>query len=389
MLTKIFKYFFYFILSVIVLINLVILFSGRFYLYKGLRNTYLAGRSGPSATEYLIFENRKVEALNGAPLTLSKLYNTAKLPTEADSLLEKFDAHAFVVVRNDSLLHEQYWDGFSDTSHTNSFSVSKTYCGILLGCALKDGYVKSLDQPVADFIPEFKEGEKAKVTLRHLTSMTSGIGFDESYINPFAYPAEGYYGSDVLAASIRYEMEEKPGQTFRYLSGNSALLGICIAKATGKTLSQYLSERLWKDLECERNAWWSLDKKDGQEKGFCCLNSNATDFARIGMLYLNYGKWKGKQIVDSDYVANSIIPSNSKEDDGTPNKSYGYNWWLTEHAGLKIFYARGILGQYVICVPEKKLVIVKLGRARRPKTTSNHCPQDVATCIDAVQEMYK
>lgn len=358
-------------------------------MYKGLWNTYLAGRSGPSATEYTIFENRKVEAKNGTPLLRSKLYNTAKLPAEADSLFNKFDAHAFVVIRNDSLLHEQYWDGFSDTSHTNSFSIAKTYCGILLGCALKDGYVKSLDQPVADFIPEFKEGEKAKVTLRHLISMTSGIGFDESYVNPFAYPAEGYYGSNVLAACIRYEMQETPGQTFRYLSGNSALLGICIAKATGKTLSQYLSDRLWKDLECERDAWWSLDKKDGQEKGFCCLNSNATDFARIGMLYLNYGKWKGKQIVDSDYVATSIIPSNCKEDDGTPNKSYGYNWWLTEHVGLKIFYARGILGQYVICVPEKKLVIVKLGRARRPKTTSNHCPQDVATCIDAVQVMYK
>jgi len=257
-----------------------------------------------------------------------------------------------------------------------------------LGCALKDGYVKSLDQAVGDFIPEFKEGEKSKITLRHLTSMTSGIDFDESYVNPFAYPAEGYYGNDVLAACTRYGMTETPGQTFRYLSGNSALLGICIAKATGKTLSHYLSDRLWKDLECEHDAWWSLDKKDGQEKGFCCLNSNATDFARIGMLYLNYGKWKGKQIVDSDYVANSVVPSNSKEDDGTPNKTYGYNWWLTEHAGLKIFYARGILGQYVICVPSKNLVIVKLGRARRPKTSSNHCPQDVATCIDAVSAMY-
>ncbi len=388
MLKKVFKYFFYFILSLIVLINLIILFSGRFYLYKGIWNTYLSGRGGPSATEYQIFKNRKVEAQNGASLTQSKLYNTAKLPKEADSLFEKFDAHALVMVRNDSLLHEQYWDGFSDTSHTNSFSIAKTYCSILLGCALKDGYVKSLDQPVADFIPEFKTKGKEKVTLRHLVTMTSGIGFDESYVNPFAYPAEGYYGSDVLAACNRYEMNEAPGQTFRYLSGNSALLGICIAKATGKTLSQYLSDRLWKDLECRQAAWWSLDKKDGQEKGFCCINSNATDFVRIGMLYLNYGKWKGKQIVDSDYVANSIIPSDCKEGDGTPNKTYGYNWWLTEHAGLKIFYARGILGQYVICVPSKNLVIVKLGRARRPKTTSNHCPQDVATCIDAVAKMY-
>lgn len=388
MLKKIFKTILYFTLTIIVLLNLVIIFTGRFYLYKALKNTYLSGRSGPSATEYLIFENRKVEAKNPSPLTRSKFYNSAKIPSEIETTLNQFDAHAFVVIKNDSLLHEQYWDGFSDTSHTNSFSVAKTYCGILLGCAFKDGFIKSLDQPVGDFIPEFKTGEKAKVTLRHLTTMTSGIDFDESYISPFAYPAEGYYGKDVLAACLPYEVIEEPGQTFRYVSGNTALLGICISKAVGKPLSQYLSERLWSDLECQQPAWWSLDKKDGQEKGFCCLNSNATDFARIGMLFLNYGNWKGKQIVDSEYVANSIVPFNCKESDGTPNKTYGYNWWLTEHNGNKIFYARGILGQYVICVPTKKLVIVKLGRMRRPKTSSNECPQDVSMCIDAAISMY-
>lgn len=388
MIRKIFKLFMYFLLSIIILINLTILFSGRLYLYKGLWNTYLSGRTGPSATEYLIFENRKVEAKNASPLIRSKNYNTGKIPTEVEITLDNFDSHAFVIIKNDSLVHEQYWDGYSDTSHTNSFSISKTYCSVLLGCALKDGYFKSLDQPVSDFIPEFKEGDKAKVTLRNLATMTSGIDFDESYINPFAYPAEGYYGGDVLAACLPFKMGEEPGKVFRYLSGNSALLGICISKATGKTLSQYLSDRLWTDLECQQPAWWSLDKKDGQEKGFCCLNSNATDFARIGMLYLNYGKWKGKQIVDSDYAANSIVPFDCKEDDGTPNKTYGYNWWLTEYKGDKIFYARGILGQYVICVPAKKLVIVKLGRTRRPKTSNDHCPQDVSMCIDAATAMY-
>lgn len=388
MLKKSFKIFLYLTLTVIVLLNLVILFSGRFYLYKALKNTYLSGRSGPSATEYLIFENRKVEAINSSSLIKSKSYNSGKIPAEAETILDAFDATAFVIIKKDSLIHEQYWDGFSDTSHTNSFSVAKTYCGILLGCAFKDGFIKSLDQPVSDFIPEFKIGEKAKVTLRHLTTMTSGIDFNESYVSPFGYPAEGYYGDDVLAACLPYKVNEEPGQTFRYLSGNTALLGICISKAVGKPLSQYLSERLWKDLECRQPAWWSLDKKGGQEKGFCCLNSNATDFARIGILYLNYGKWKGKQIIDSEYVANSIVPFNCKEDDGTPNKSYGYNWWLTEHNGNKIFYARGILGQYVICVPSKKLVIVKLGRMRRPKTSNSECPQDVSMCIDAAMAIY-
>lgn len=388
MIRKFFKTILYFLLSVTLLINLVILLSGRLYLYKGLWNTYLSGRSGPSATEYLIFENRKVEATNGQPLLRSTRYNSAKIPAETEKIFEQFDAHAFVVVKNDSLLHEQYWDGYSDTSHTNSFSISKTYCSILLGCALKDGYIKNLDQPVSDFITEFKEGDKAKVTLRNLVTMTSGIDFNESYINPFAYPAEGYYGSDVLGACLPYKMGEEPGKVFRYLSGNSALLGICIARATKKTLSKYLSDRLWTDLECQQPAWWSLDRKDGQEKGFCCLNSNATDLARIGQLYLNYGRWKGKQVVDSAYVALSIAPFDCKEEDGTDNKTYGYSWWLTEYKGNNIFYARGILGQYIICVPSKKLVMVKLGRTRRPKTSDAHCPEDISMLYDAVEKMY-
>jgi CubicO group peptidase (beta-lactamase class C family) len=388
MLKKISKFIIYFTGSVVVLISLIILFSGRWYLYKGLWYTYLHGRSGPSATEYQIFENRKVEALDPKKLPHSANYNSAKIPAEADSIFKNFEAHAFVIVKNDSLLHEQYWDGYGDTSHTNGFSIAKTYCSVLLGCALKDGFVKSLDEPVSDYISEFSAGEKAKITLRHLVTMTSGIAFDESYLSPFAYPAEGYYGSDVLKASCRYDVGEAPGKIFRYLSGNSALLGICISKAVGKPLSQYLSERLWKDLNCEQPAWWSLDKKGGQEKGFCCLNSNPVDFARMGVLYLNSGKWNGKQIVDSDYVANSIVPFDCLEDDGTKNKTYGYNWWLTEYKGMKVFYARGILGQHVICVPDKKMVMVKLSRKRRPKSGAFHYPDDVGTCIQAALDMY-
>lgn len=389
MLKKLLKFILYFTATITVLVSLLILFSGRWYLYKALWNTYLSGRTGPSATEYLIFDNRKVEVLDPKPLIRSKQYNTSRLPSEAESIFENFEAHAFVIIKNDSLIHEQYWDGYGDTSHTNGFSIAKTYCSVLLGCVLKDGFIKNLDEPVGKYISDFNSGEKAKITLRHLVTMTSGIDFDENYMSPFAYPAEGYYGTDLLKASCQYNVGEAPGKVFKYLSGNSALLGICITKAVGKPLSQYLSERLWKDLNCQQPAWWSLDKKDGQEKGFCCLNSNPTDFARMGMLYLNYGKWNGKQIVDSEYVAQSIEPFNCLEEDNTPNHTYGYNWWLTEYKGMKIYFARGILGQHVICVPDKKLVIVKLSRKRRPKSGLYHYPDDVGTCVQAALDMYR
>jgi CubicO group peptidase (beta-lactamase class C family) len=387
MLKKVFKTVFIFLAGLILLINIVILFSGRWYLYKGIGNTYLKGRSGPSATEYQIFDNRKVEALNPEKLQHSKRYNTSQIPEETENIFREYCAHAFVVIKNDSLIHEQYWDGFSDTSHTNSFSMAKTYVSALLGKAINDGYIKSTEEPVSKYLPEFAEGEKAKVTLKNLVTMTSGIDFDESYINPFAYPAEGYYGEDLKAASCHQGVCGKPGEVFKYLSGNTALLGMCITKAVGKPLSQYLSESLWKELQCQRSAWWSLDKKDGYEKGFCCLNSNATDFARLGMLYLNFGKWKGKQVLDSTYVANSIVPFACKEEDGFQNCTYGYSWWLTKYKGDYIFYARGILGQYLICVPAKDLVVVKLARKRRPNGV-HHYPDDVATCVDAALKMY-
>src|ERR1700741_2002642 len=187
MFKKIFKFIGYFTATIILLVCLIILFSGRWYLYKGLWYTYLSGRSGPSATEYQIFENRKVEALDPKPIPRSKFYNSSELPKDAETIFRNFDAHAFVVTRNDSLIHEQYWDGYGDTSHTNGFSIAKTYCSVLLGCALKDGFIKSLDEPVSKYISEFATGEKSKITLRHLVTMTSGIAFDESYISPFAY----------------------------------------------------------------------------------------------------------------------------------------------------------------------------------------------------------
>lgn len=369
-------------------ISLFLVLSGRSYLFKGIWNTYLHGHTTASATEYQIFEYRKVAATNPKPWIRSSNYNSKKI---SDATLKRFSeikTHAFVIIKNDSLIHEQYWDGFSDTSHTNSFSMSKSYVSALLSCAIKDGYIKSLDQPVYNYIPEFKNDARKSITLRHLATMTSGIDFDENYTNPFSFPAEGYYGPDLLVACTKYKkIKTEPGTVFKYLSGNSGLLGYCITKAVGKPLSDYLSQKLWSPLNCEHEARWSLDRKDGLEKMFCCINSNATDFARMGNLYLNYGNWYGKQLIDSAYVAQSITPFDCKETDGSHNDSYGYSIWLTTHKGMKVFYMQGLLSQYVICVPEKKLVICHLGRKKEPKGNGK-CPVDAARCIDEALSLY-
>ena len=388
MFKKIIKFLLYSFLVIFILLNSVIIFSGRWYLYKAIGTTYLKGKGGPSATEYQIFENRKVEANDPRPWPLSKYYNTKKLPDHFENLMREVASLALVIIKNDTLIHEQYWDNFSDTSHTNSFSMAKSYTGALLGFAIQDGFIKNIHEPVSTYIPEFKTGWRSRITLENLITMTSGIAFDENYSNPFSYPAEGYYGTDLLKASASYEDSvSNPGTIYKYLSGNTALLGYCIAKATGKPLATYLSEKLWTPLNCEYNAYWSLDKKDGLEKAFCCINSNAKDFARMGKLYMHQGYWEGKQLLDSNYVNASIVPFKCNEEDCTPNKTYGYSWWLTTYKGLTVFYMRGMLGQYVICVPEKKLVISRLARKRRIPGTA-HCPLDVGYCIDAAIGMY-
>lgn len=388
-LKKIVKYISIFFLVIFLAINAIIIFSGRWYLYKAIGTTYLQGKDGPSSTEYQIFDNRKITATNPQPWPISKDYNTGKLSTELETKFKEVEVHAFVVVKNDTLIHEQYWDHFSDTSHTNSFSMAKSYTGALLGFAIQNGFIKDVNEPASKYIPEFANDWRSKITLEHLVTMSSGIDFDESYANPFSYPAEGYYGSDLLKASTRYDkMASKPGTVYKYLSGNTALLGHCISKATHKPLATYLSEKIWGPLNCEYDAYWSLDKQDGLEKAFCCINSNAKDFARMGKLYMHFGNWNGKQLLDSNYVRNSISPFNCNEEDCKPNHTYGYAWWLTEYKGMPVFYMQGMLGQYVICVPDKKLIIARLGRKRRANKGKNHYPIDIAYCIEAALSMY-
>jgi CubicO group peptidase (beta-lactamase class C family) len=266
--------------------------------------------------------------------------------------------------------------------------MAKSFVSILTGIALDEGKIKSVDQPVSDFLPEFKEGENSKLTIKHLLTMSSGINFDEDYVNPLAYPAQSYYGSDLKKLTYKYKVKDEPGKAFIYLSGNTELLSFILEKATGKTLSEYASEKLWKPLGAKNSAFWSLDHKDGSEKAYCCFNSNAPDFARIGELYLDSGKWNGQQLISSQYVIHSITPADLLSG-SAKNDEYGYSWWLIpDYKGHRIFYARGILGQYIICIPDKKMVVVRLGKKRKQKDDKASHPPDVFLYIDAALEMY-
>jgi len=269
-----------------------------------------------------------------------------------------------------ALFFEKYRDGYSDSSLSGSFSIAKSITSLLTGIALKEGLIQSPDQPVSDYLPEFKIGPGARLTIRHLLTMSSGSNWDESYMNPFSVTTEAYYGNDLYKTATGIRIEKEPGTFHQYLSGNTQLLGLILEKATGTTLSEFASEKLWKPLGAEHTALWSLDKKNGHEKAYCCFNTNARDFARLGQLMLDSGRWKGVEIIDSSYWRQSVTPCGITDESGQACNYYGYQWWIVPER-QDIFYAWGILGQYIVVIPSRKMVIVRLGKKSAGLRTPN------------------
>ncbi len=386
--SKFFKYLLGALIAMVLIVNVFILITGRTYLYKGIANTYLKGRSGPSINESEIFANRIVKASNPMPYARAANYNVQALTSAQLAFMDTFKTVAFVVIKNDSLVHEQYWDGINAQSHTNAFSMAKSIVAMLIGVAINDGKIASIDDPVAKYLPEFKAIETTpnKVTIRHLLTMSSGVNFDEDYVNPLAYPGEAYYGSDLrkLTFHTHYKTTEEPGKYFKYHSGDTQILAFLLEAVTGKHVGDYATEKLWSKIGATNDAWWNLDSENGSEKSFCCFNSNALDFARIGSLILHHGKWNGQQVVDSSYVAQMTSIANLKDETtGKQINNYGLQWWIVpNYLGHDIVYMRGKLGQYVAILPDENLVICRLGHLQDSRKDENDHRVDFFRYID-------
>lgn len=266
---------------------------------------------------------------------------------------------AFLIIKNDTIQYENYFNDYNRESIVASFSMAKSVTSMLIGCAIDDGYIKSVDEPVVNYVPELKKnGFTETLTIKHVLQMTSGIKFSESYSNPFGDAATYYYGRNLRKAISKMKPLHEPGKEFSYSSGDTQLLGLILERSLkGKTITAYLEERIWKPIGMEYDASWSLDKKkDGLEKTYCCLNARALDFAKLGRLYLNKGNWNGKQIVSKKWVEESTVADKGPND----VDYYKYQWWMPTTNGD--FMAEGILGQYIYVNPMKKLIIVRLGK---------------------------
>jgi CubicO group peptidase (beta-lactamase class C family) len=345
------------------------------YLIKGLRMTYLIGEKSANYLDYKGFDKREVanDPERVSVLAVTEDAGTVELSSALREMLKRTNSGSFLVFRNDSLVCERYFEPVADTVMTNSFSMAKTITCLLFQRAIEEGKIASWDEPVRKFLPwvgkaavekgeavdgvspDQMEANAAALTLRHLITMSAGLQWNESYQSPFGITAKAYYGSDIEATMREVPVVVMPGTQFEYQSGSTQLLGLVLEQVTGKHLSDLASDWLWKPLGMEASAYWSLDKANGRELNFCCVNARSRDFGRLGLMVLH----NGKGLVDSGFLAMARKPFEMGGKVLVP--FYGHSFWLGSVDGVDFQFFNGLKGQYIVVIPSKNMVVVRTG----------------------------
>jgi CubicO group peptidase (beta-lactamase class C family) len=343
-----------------------------------------------SITDYRHFDETPIRKPAVASVLPIEPDANLKLPAtinglDFDTAMTANDTVAFIVVRHGKVVLERYYDGYRRDSITTSFSAAKSVVSAMVGIAIGEGKIGSVDEPITRYIPELARADArfVDVTIRNLLEMRSGIAFDEGYGMPWTDAARFYLGQDLMPLIDDLRIQGPPDRAFNYISVNTQLLGLLVERATGVRLATYAEQKIWQPMGAAYDASWSLDSKDaGEAKAFCCLNARALDFARFGLIYLDHGKYNGRQIVPADWVrasteARERVRADASgqwniEREGTPRAVF-YAWQWRRPAvtapdtasGIKPgadFFAVGLHGQYIYVAPEQDTVIVRLGK---------------------------
>jgi CubicO group peptidase (beta-lactamase class C family) len=318
-------------------------------------------------------------------------YNQKEIPQEFMTIIDSNDTHAFLVIQDGKLLYEKYWDGYDSARISGSFSAAKSIISLLIGIAIDEGKIKSVEELAGNYVPHFKTNGLDKVRIKDLLTMSSGTNYFEGDKSYFSMNAYGYYGDDEEYMVNMMERKEAPGVYWQYRSGDTQVLGLIVEKVFGQTISALVSERFMKPMGANADALWLLDGAEKHEKAFCCFNAVARDYAKFGQLVLNKGNWNGKQIVSEKYIAEATTPASSLKDrteNDQPVDYYGYQYWMVNHSGVHAIAQNGLFGQYVFIIPEKNAVVVRLGESKVTKPIHHHQPENF-TYIDAALSVLK
>ncbi|HSJ32940.1 MAG TPA: serine hydrolase [Longimicrobiales bacterium] len=292
---------------------------------------------------------------------LATRQDRADVAQDFDEFLRDRDTYAFLVIRRDTLIYEQYFHGRKRQSIETTFSISKSLVSIATGIALDSGWIGSVRDPITRYLPELtaRDPDFSAVTIEHLLTMTSGIRFNMGK-TPWSDEARSYYSPDLRSVALSRELAHPPGTRFQYNPYSPIVLGLVLERASGRPLTVLLSEALWSRIGADAPASWSLDtEKHGFEKMESGFNATAIDLAKIGRLFLREGDWDGDRILRRDWVRASIEP-----DSAAGRARYGYFWWVQRGDGGEPnrYYAEGRFGQLIYVAPHRDLVIVRTGR---------------------------
>lgn len=301
--------------------------------------------------------------------------------TSFDEWAEKSQTTALIFIRKDTILYEKYFNGFSRDSYFHSQSVAKSFISFLIGTAIDEGRIQSINDPITIYIPELKERDHRfeKITIKNLLEMRSGLKYNTDFLPilnihaPWNDEVIGYYHPNVRKILLeKLDVESEPGNAFEYNNYNTSYLGLIIERATKKTVSKYLEEKLWSQI-MEYDALFSIDSKEsGFEYMPSRLIARAIDYARFGSLFLKKGNWNGKQIISENWILKSTREDKTISRDHYPDwmgsgckrNYYSHQWWgNTNCDGTFQFFANGNLGQNIYVIPDKEIVIVHCGNS--------------------------
>jgi CubicO group peptidase (beta-lactamase class C family) len=311
----------------------------------------------PASTQPFVFPKQE------QPLPDSYVFNGET--RQRNTFLEKTHATGLMVLKDGVIIHEEYRLGAGPTSTLTSWSMAKSVVATLVGIAHKEGRIASLDDKASKYVPELQGKAYGDASVKDLLRMASGVKFDENYasrtsdINKLFYKVF-IFGTPIDDAVKDLPAEDKPGTKFHYKSVDSQVLAWVLHRATGKSVVAYASEKLWQPLGMQDNGFWNLDRPDGNELAYCCLNTSLRDYAKLGQLYLQQGKWQGRQILPEDWVKETTQRPEPwlAAGNGYEERGYGYHWWLPKNPDHE-FFANGVWGQTIFVNENAGIVIVK------------------------------
>jgi CubicO group peptidase (beta-lactamase class C family) len=283
-----------------------------------------------------------------------------KLDLDIGAFMKAQRNAGLIIIQDGKVRFEKYGLGYTADGRWTSFSVAKSLTSTMVGAAIRDGYIKSLEDKVTTYIPDLKGSAYDEVTVRQLLTMTSGVKWNEDYTDPKSDVAlfnlhKAEPGVDVTVSYMRKLPREAPaGSKWVYKTGETNLIGVLVSSATKKTLSDYLSEKVWLPYGMESDAVWMLGSTNHEISG-CCVSARLRDYARFGMFIAGGGVAGGTKVLPDDWLPQATT---KQADIGQPGRGYGYQWWTNDDGS---FAAQGIFGQGIFIDPKRKLVIASNG----------------------------